>query len=95
MYVITDAKLTLFKNKIYTVPLSFTKNHKYHSKRIREGHPNPMLSFLESVRKKVIAPQAHFDPVWGLAKWCVRRPFVTLACVSREFVSGNLTYDFF
>ena len=41
-----------------------------------------------------IAPQAHFDPVWGLAKWCVRCPFVTLACVSRDFVCGNLTIDF-
>ena len=36
--------------------------------------------------KILIAPQAHFDPVWGLAKWCVRRPFVTVACVSRDFV---------
>ena len=25
----------------------------------------------------IFAPQAHFDPVWDLAKWCVRRPFVT------------------
>ena len=42
----------------------------------------------------IFAPQAHFDPVWGLAKWCVRRPFVTLACVSRDFVCGNLTITF-
>ena len=41
----------------------------------------------------IIAPQAHFDSVWGLAKWCVRRPFVTLACVSRDFVCGTAKYD--
>ena len=32
----------------------------------------------------MFARQAHSDPVWGLAKWCVRRPFVTLACVGRD-----------
>ena len=42
----------------------------------------------------LVAPQAHFDPVWGLAKWCVRRPLVTLACVSRDFVCEIPKYDF-
>ena len=32
------AKLRLGKVKSDTVPLSFIKNHKYHSKRMREGH---------------------------------------------------------
>ena len=44
----------------------------------------------------LIAPQAHFDPVWGLAKWCVRCPLVTLAwqCVSSDFVRETAAYDF-
>ena len=42
----------------------------------------------------IVAPQAHFDPVWGLAKWCVRCPFVTVACASGDFVCETSPKDF-
>ena len=55
---------------------------------------SPTGIFLKILGYCVVAPQAHFDPVWGLAKWCVRRPFVTVASVSRDFVCGNRTITF-
>ena len=46
-------KLTLGKAKIDTVPLSFIKNHKYHSKDTRRAHPNPTLHLPKMIFTKV------------------------------------------
>ena len=51
--VSATAKNMLGKAKIDAVPLSFIKIHKYHSKRMREGHSNPMVSFLKMILKQV------------------------------------------
>ena len=46
-------KETLGKAKIDTVPLSFIKNHKYHSKRMSEGHAVIRGDALKMIFKKV------------------------------------------
>ncbi len=46
-------KLTPCQVKMNTVPLSFIRNHKYHSKDTRRAHPNPVPSFLKMIFKKV------------------------------------------
>ena len=50
---VCDAKLTLGEAKIDAVPLSFIKIHKYHSKRMREGHSNREGEVLKMIFKKV------------------------------------------
>ena len=47
------AKLTLGKAKIDAVPLSFIQNHKYYSKRMREGHAVIRRDALKMILKKV------------------------------------------
>ena len=46
-------KVRVFKNKMNTVPPSFIRNHKYYSKGMREGHPNPVLDLLRVIFRKV------------------------------------------
>ena len=65
-----DTKETVFKNKIYPVPRSFIKIHKYHSKRMREEHPNPMLSCLKMILKKVrfVLKISNITEIWKETK---------------------------
>ena len=53
MLCVPDAKPTLGKAKIDAVPLSFIKIHKYHSKRLREGHAAIRGDALKMILKKV------------------------------------------
>ena len=53
MMCVPDAKLRLGKAKMNAVPLSFIRIHKYHSKRMREEHPNPTVDLLKMILKKV------------------------------------------
>ena len=39
-------------------------------------------------RPTVLICKAHFDPVWGLAKWCVRC-HVSLCCSNEDFVEPS------
>ena len=52
MYVIST-KLRVCNAKMNTVPLSFIKNHKYHSNRMREGHAVIRRHALKMILKKV------------------------------------------